>query len=109
MNTIRINGVTITGGRSISVSNGRVIVDGKDVTGEEAKTINIAVHGDISDLSVDACDVASITGMVGKVKPQSGDVRCGDVSGSVQTMSGDVSCGAVAGDVSTMSGDILQR
>lgn len=109
MNKIQINGMSIVGGRNITITNGRVIVDGKDVTGDDAKTITIEIQGDVAELSADMCTTITVTGTVGKIKTQSGNVRCGDVSGSVQTMSGDVSCGAVAGDVSTMSGDICRR
>lgn len=109
MNKIRINGMSIVGGRNITITNGRVVIDGKDVTGDDTKTINIEIHGDVAELSADVCNTIAISGSAGKVKTQSGDIHCGDVSGSIQTMSGDVSCGAVAGDVSTMSGDISRR
>lgn len=108
--TIVINGVTITGGRNITIRNGKVIVDGKDVT-PNAKEINISVNGSIDRLEADACQKISITGDVGNVKTQSGDVDVnGDIKGSVQTMSGDVDCGGpIGGSVSTMSGDIKHR
>ena len=109
MNTISINGLKITGGRSVVISGGRVIVDGKDVTGEDAKTINIEIHGDVRELSADVCDTISVTGSVGKIKTQSGSIQCNDVTGLVQTMSGSVSCGKIGGDASTMSGDIISR
>lgn len=104
---VTINGTTITssGRCNVVVVNGRVIVDGRDVT-PDAKQVRIEVQGDIQTLQVDACEAVHVTGTVGEVMTQSGDVRCGNVSGSVQTMSGDVTCAAVAGRVSTMSGDI---
>lgn len=109
MGTIRINGSNnIISGNNIVVSNGRVIVDGKDVT-PDAKQISIAVDGDVSSVSVDACERVDVKGSAGQVKTQSGDVVCGNVEGSVSTMSGDVNCGAVAGSVSTMSGDVISR
>lgn len=109
MNKININGRTVVGGRSVVIANGRVIVDGKDVTGEDAKNINIEIHGDVEVLSVDICNSINVTGSAGKIKTQSGDVHCGEVAGSVKTMSGDVKCGNVSGDVDTMSGDIISR
>ncbi len=104
---ININGTTIisSGRGNVVISNGRVVVDGKDVT-PDAKQINIEVHGDLQAINADACDQIHVTGSVGEVRTTSGDIQCGDVSGSVQCMSGDVSCGRVAGSVSTMSGDI---
>lgn len=107
---IRINGTTITqtgGGRTVVVRNGRVTVDGKDVTPEgPEKTINISIEGNVGSLEVDACDRIEVNGSVGSVTTAAGDVQCGDVHGSVQTMSGDVRCGDVAGSVGTMSGNV---
>ncbi|MEY4433354.1 MAG: Aeromonas phage phiA8-29 [Bacteroidota bacterium] len=109
MNTISINGMTITGSGNITVLNGRVIVNGKDVT-PEGKEINITVTGNVEKLEVDACSKIAITGDVQNVKTQSGDVDIsGAVSGSIQTMSGDVDCGNVGGSISTMSGDVKNR
>lgn len=112
MNTIVINGVVIQGsGRNnnVTIRGTRVIIDGKDVT-PDAKEINIVVNGSIEKIEADACDKISVTGDVGNIRTQSGDVDVsGNVSGSVQTMSGDVDCGNIAGSVSTMSGDVKHR
>ena len=104
---ININAPTIisSGRGNVVISNGRVVVDGKDVT-PDAKQINIEVHGDLHSIKADSCERIRVTGSVGEVKTSAGDVHCGDVSGSVKCMSGDVSCGRVAGSVTTMSGDI---
>lgn len=108
LNTVIINGVTYSGHGSITVVNGRVTIGGKDVT-PEGKDIYIVVNGDVQSLSVDACHTINVTGDVGDLSTQSGDVKCGDVAGCVQSMSGDVSCGAVRGSVKTMSGDITHH
>lgn len=105
-NTIKINGITIIGGKNVTVRSGRVIVDGKKVETGDAKQINIEIHGGVEHISADTCDSITVNGTAGHVSTMSGDVRCGDVSGSVKTMSGDVHCASVAGKVSTMSGDI---
>ncbi|MBO2010852.1 hypothetical protein [Hymenobacter negativus] len=126
MNSVTINGKTYSGGRSISVINNRVFIDGKEVTGEaaEQKEINISVNGSVESLSVDACNQVQITGDCQHVKTQSGSVRVGgmvggkvestsgsiqvdgSVNGDVESMSGSVHCGPVAGRVKTMSGNI---
>ncbi len=108
--TIVINGVTISGGRNITVRNGKVIVDGKDVT-PDAKEINISVTGKVDRLEADACSKISVTGDVGSVETMSGNVDVGgNITGSVETMSGDVDCGgSIGGSVSTMSGDVKHR
>lgn len=107
---ISVNGLTVSGGRSVVISNGKVIVDGKDVT-PDAKEINISVEGNVEKIEADACSKISVTGDAGSVNTQAGDVDVGgNVGGSVQTMSGDVDCGgSIGGSVSTMSGDIKSR
>jgi hypothetical protein len=108
MSTISINGNTYSG-NSIVVINGKVIVNGNDVT-PDSKEINIKVDGNINKLEVDACNKVEITGDVSSIKTQSGDVEItGNVTGSIQTMSGDVDCGTVEGSISTMSGDIKHK
>lgn len=106
---IKINGNIVGGnlvGRNVSVINGRVIVDGKDLTPEE-KVINIEVTGNIDLLSADACTQISVKGDVKTVKTMSGDVDIsGNVNGSVSTMSGDVTAQKIEGNASSMSGDI---
>lgn len=108
MSTIKINGNTYTG-NSIVISNGKVIVNGKEVT-PDGKEINISVQGDIYELKVDTCNKVSVTGSVKSISTQSGDVEVtGDVDGNISTMSGDVDCGHVQGSISTMSGDVKHR
>lgn len=106
MGTIRINGLSITWGRNVQVTNGSVFVDGKNVT-PEGKSINIEIQGDVALLQVDACDRVTVTGKALDVK--SGDIHCQDVQGSVTAMAGDVTCGNVQGSVKTMAGDINYR
>ena len=109
MNQISINGVSVSGGRSIVISNGKIVVDGKDVT-PEGKEINISVSGNVDKLEVDACSQISVTGDAQNVKTLSGDVEiAGSVTGNVQTMSGDVDCGNIGGSISTMSGDVKHK
>ena len=105
MSTIKING-NIHSGNSIVITNGRVVINGKDVT-PDSKDINISVVGDIEQLKVDYCNKVSIEGSVKTIATQSGDIEVtGDVDGNISTMSGDVDCGHVQGSVSTMSGSI---
>lgn len=108
MNTISINGNTYSGS-NIVVTNGKVIINGKDVT-PDSKEINISVEGHIDELKIDACNKVSVVGSVKSLATQSGDVEVvGDVDGNIKTMSGDVDCGMVGGSISTMSGDVKHR
>lgn len=94
-------------GNSVTITNGKVTVDGVAQDGELVGDINITVHGDVERLENSAGTVKANN--VGSIATQSGDVNCGAVNGSVQTMSGDVDCGNIGGSVSTMSGDIEHR
>lgn len=106
MNTVQINGVTIQASGNISVQNGKILVNGVDVT-PDAKEINIVVGGNTDKIHVDACNLITVSGRVGDIKTMSGDVEVnGDVDGSISTMSGDVECGNIGGSVKSMSGDI---
>ena len=109
MNTISINGVNINASGSITVSNGKIIVNGIDVT-PDAKEINIVINGDTDKVSVDSCNTFKAIGKIGSIKTMSGNVDIeGDVEGSIQTMSGDVDCYNIGGSVKTMSGDIKHK
>lgn len=104
MATVKFNGQTYVGS-NITITNGRVIIDGKDET-PEGKHIIIHVDGDIQELSVDACHQVTVNGSCGTARSVSGDIKCGEVKGDVDTTSGDVKCGHVNGDVRTNSGDV---
>lgn len=124
MSTIKINDMTIRTSGNILIRNGRIIVDGVEMT-PDSKEITITVMGDIETLDVDACSSISVTGNVGDFRTSSGDVSVsgnvtgsidsssgsitidGDIGGSVDTASGSVRCkGDIKGKVSTISGDI---
>lgn len=105
MGTIRINNNSYSGS-SIVITNGKVTIDGKDVT-PDSKEIIISVDGNIEQLKVDVCKTVSVKGHVKNIYTQSGDVEVsGNVEGDIRTMSGDVDCSTVAGSISTMSGDV---
>jgi len=112
MNRISINGVKISGdlvaGSSIQICNGKVTINGKDVT-PDSKNINISIEGDVDTLDVDCCNTVNIKGNVKSVHTTSGDIECGKVYGDVKTVSGDVICGQVGGAIRTVSGDITHR
>ena len=99
-----INDVSYAG-RSVIIRNGKVIIDGQDVT-PSGKEINIRVEGNIDSLRVDYCEKIDVTGSVGSLNSVAANVSCGDVSGGIETTSGDITCKNVNGNINTTSGDI---
>ena len=106
---IQINGNSYNG-NNIIVNNGRVIIDGKDVTPDQ-KVIDIQVHGDLNSLKVDSCNTCHVNGDVhGDVSSMSGDIDIQGSAHNVKSMSGDIDIGgSITGNTSTMSGDIKHR
>jgi hypothetical protein len=104
---IRINNNDYVG-RSISISGNKIIVDGKDISGDhrDSKAITINITGDLDSLDVDYCDKIEITGNVNKARTGSGDINCANITNGAQTGSGDIECESINGDVQTGSGDV---
>lgn len=96
MATISIDG-QIFSGNSVSVINGRVIIDGVSQDGALSGVVEIKVtEGVLGSLTTDAsvsCD--QVTGNISA----GGSVHCGWVGGSVSA-GGSVNCDAVGGFVS---------
>ena len=112
MNLSMKNGRIVVDGRefrgnNVTISDGKVVVDGVLQSGELTGDINIVVHGDIEKLQNTSGDVTAKN--VGSIKTTSGDIKCEEVGGSISTVSGDVSCGDISGSVKTVSGDIERR
>ena len=101
---VTINGKSYTG-KTISINNGKVTVDGIEQVEVLEHRITVNVTGDVDALETTSGDV-SVIGNVGSLQATSGDIECHDVAGNVQTVSGDVDCGRVTGNVKTVSGDI---
>lgn len=104
---VTIDGRSFTG-RSVTIVNNKVVVDGVEQDGQLVGPVSVTVNGD-ADVVDNPTGTVTVTGAVGTIKTMSGDVHCKDVSGSVSTMSGDVTCGSIGGSASTMSGDIIRR
>lgn len=96
MNTININGKTYQG-NSLSVINGHVFIDGKDVDDKDLpKTIlQIEVKGDLVSLQTNASvNCGNVNGNV----DAGGSVNCDKVTGDI-TAGGSVNCDDVGGNV----------
>lgn len=113
---IRNNKSTIiTGPGSITITNGKISVDGKplseiEVVDPDEKEINITIEGNIERLEVDYCNTIKVTGNAKRVKTNQGDIEVGgDVSGDIHTNMGDITCGNVEGDCHTNMGSIYRK
>lgn len=126
MNVISVNGkrINIPNGRSVSIINGNVFVDGRRYTeNENLKQVNIVIEDGCESLQVDSCDQVEVKGDVrGVLKAggavvihgnalnkvnAGGSVHCGDVSGDVDA-GGSVTCGNVSGSVDA-GGTVIRR
>jgi len=106
---VTINGVSYRG-KNVSVSNGKVVIDGVEQGDEtQSKNIVITVKGDVG--SVESPDGTIIVhgDVKGNVNATNGDIEAENVGGSVTTTNGDVECWEVAGDVNTTNGDIKYK
>ena len=92
-------------GSSVSIINGKVIIDGKEETIDD-KEINIRVDGNIDTLDVGYCNKLDIVGNINKARSGSGDINCLNITGGAQVGSGDIECETINGDVQTGSGDV---
>jgi cytoskeletal protein CcmA (bactofilin family) len=112
---VTVNGVTIPG-RTISMTNGVLFVDGKRYEEKEGEAgavvgcreLTIVINGNVRGSVSTSSGNVRVTGNCETAKSASGNVEIeGDVSGSVSSMSGDVRVeGKVSGSASSMSGRV---
>lgn len=94
-------------GSSVKILNGRVYIDGKGIEVDaNLPKIDIVVEGNLEHLEVESASSITVTGNVGTLDLNAGDVTCRDVHGDVSCNMGDVSCDNVGGSVSTEQGDV---
>ena len=101
---IVVDGKEFTGD-IFSINDGKVIVDGVVQEGELVGDINIQVFGDVENLQntngvVECQKATAISTTNGTIKVK------GDVTGNVTTTNGDVSASKIFGKVKTVNGDI---
>lgn len=110
MSVVIINGKTYgseTG--SVSIINGKVIIDGKDMT-PDSKEINVTINGNVETLNVDTANKIQVIGSCGSLVSHNGEINIdGNVSGNVENRNGNIDCMNVGGNVSTRNGNIKHR
>lgn len=109
------NYISISGGGTINITDGNILVDGKpldelNVSDVNEKEINITIQGEVDHIDIDYCNRITVNGNVKRVKTNQGDIDItGDVDGDVHTNMGDVTCGNIKGDCHTNMGNIRRR
>lgn len=109
------NYISISGGGTINITDGNILVDGKpldelNVADVNEKEINITIQGEVDHIDIDYCNRITVNGNVKRVKTNQGDIDItGDVDGDVHTNMGDVTCGNIKGDCHTNMGNIRRR
>lgn len=103
---IEINGVKFTGS-NVSISGGKIIVDGKEVKGLEGeREIVVNVEGNLEKLRTDNGTV-NVKGSTESIQTVNGNINVGGcVYGDVKTVNGNVDCKVVQGSVSSVNGNI---
>lgn len=112
---VTVNGVAIPG-RTISMTNGVLFVDGKRYEEKEGEAgavvgcseLTIVINGNVRGSVSTSSGHVKVSGNCETAKSVSGDVEIdGNVTGSVSSMSGDVRVtGKVSGSASSMSGRV---
>ncbi len=105
MNTITINGVTITqnhtgngdniNGNVVVVGNGRVIIDGVDCTGQlpNERIINIVVNGNCQQVKNENGSI-EISGNVANASTVNGKITVGGDCQNANSVNGKISVGS---------------
>jgi len=104
---VHINGKSYPG-NNVSMINGKVFIDGKEIQGEETeKEILFKIQGNLGSLKIESGSV-EVSGDVGTLEITSGNVKIsGDVKGSVDLTSGNIKIqGKIEGNASVACGNI---
>ena len=95
-------------GNNITISNGKVIVDGKEVSDLseiEGKQITINIEAKVDSLSVDN-GIVNAKDVGGDVVTKNGNIQCSNVQGNVTSKNGNIKANTVHGDCETKNGNI---
>jgi hypothetical protein len=100
-----INGKTYSGS-NISVRNGRVIVDGKEVDKiAVGQDVRVSVSGSVDSISLENGTIECVSAK--DIQTTNGDIKiAGSVDGDVTCKNGNISCGNVSGSVTNKNGNI---
>lgn len=89
MNTITINGKTIRANGNITITNNRVIVNGKAVS-EYSDNVEIVINGNCGNIE-DVAGNITIQGNCESIEDVMGNIRIGgDVKGDISDITGNI-------------------
>ena len=97
MNRITVNGTTIEvpDGASVNVTNGHIVINGKEQMSGLSGVVKVVVEGKIEVLNA-SCDV-EVHGDVGGNIDAGCGINCGNVGGNADAGTS-INCGNIAGD-----------
>ena len=106
---IMINGEEITLAslmNSISITDGKIVVDGKVVRSELASKVEIVIYGDVNNLN--CADSVTVYGNAGVINCGNSCTVNGDVHGDIDA-GNSITCGNVAGNIDAGNSVICRR
>ena len=104
-------GTIIQSGRDIvnDFSGNKFKINGTDYSDivKDHKEINIVINGNIDNLTVDNCNLITVSGDVREIETTNGNVEIeGSVLGNVETTNGNVKANHILGKAKTVNGNI---
>ena len=99
--------------KNMTISNGKIIVDGMPIeewkNRNEILVVNITINGDIESLEADSCDTISINGNANNVISKNGDVSVsGNIEGNAESKNGNITANTIQGNAETKNGNIYR-
>lgn len=95
-------------GGNVVISNGKIIIDGKDVT-PDSVDIKIEIKGNVDKLKVDACNFIKVIGDVNNISSHNGNVDIdGNVLNNCSTHNGNIKAHKIKGSAKTQNGNIYK-
>ena len=97
-------------GNNLYMNGDKVYVEGKLVSGDDEKEVNIIIDGNIDTIKLTSVNNFNMVGNCNNLSSTGGNLNIkGSIEGNVTSVSGNIKCKSINGNVSTVSGDISKR